>query len=629
MRFSSHARRAHCADACIDSSHHVCFLGDSPTDVLAVQRHPFEHLPHHSECRDQLWLVTRSWGQGTLEACPSASTSLPPLPPWTVGSDVLIGTPHALVEYTGSAMLLLWKLVLDGGIVCLTSLRVILTLLVHIASASQEEGADGVRVVELRDGGGIVAEVVDKKTLCQAGELLMRPCGGWEGGTGGGGRQRCLNLGCCYVGEGYDRPVKPAAALDASNDAAHGVDYPPVCVSPLGREEIGAPYRVQNGSVLWGDAAVGQGNESAAKAAVVGNFDSNEEVVTLFWAKYAPLVSQLLPSRHGAAVKGRVGSDGRQVFLASQDKADRFLRDGEWEHTGAKGEGLFANIEVQAKSQEDLQRCLEGSGGVEGGGTDIHMFGDSRMRALSFSVMRLLEPQVVTRNDCVSGASFCVSVRALEGNDATRCDDGYVVLMSMQKPRGVLTHCWSNTAQVNDTDENLKETVVPLEYRDLCGGNKRYDNHVACASKLGFSITTSRNSSLSFHELFHYDHGPTLAAMLDRFIEDSRTTGRRVLLVMAPGFHFVSQAPFDAGSMMASFLPQLVDVLWKTDAQQQLGVWLTMEPTAGGRGAWPEMEKVCLYPSIEFSLQQTAHMEVDTGPRPGTSLCLEMFIVSA
>ena len=80
---------------------------------------------------------------------------------------------------------------------------------------------------------------------------------------------------------------------------------------------------------------------------------------------------------------------------------------------------------------------------------------------------------------------------------------------------------------------------------------------------------------------------------------------------------------------MASFLPQLVDVLWKTDAQQQLGVWLTMEPTAGGRGAWPEMEKVCLYPSIQFLLQQTAHMEVDTGPRPGTSLCLEMFIVSA
>jgi hypothetical protein len=31
--------------------------------------------------------------------------------------------------------------------------------------------------------------------------------------------------------------------------------------------------------------------------------------------------------------------------------------------------------------------------------------------------------------------------------------------------------------------------------------------------------------------------------MLDRFREDSRTSGRRVLLVVAPGFHFVSRKP--------------------------------------------------------------------------------------
>jgi hypothetical protein len=51
--------------------------------------------------------------------------------------------------------------------------------------------------------------------------------------------------------------------------------------------------------------------------------------------------------------------------------------------------------------------------------------------------------------------------------------------------------------------------------------------------------------------------GPTLAAMLQTFIGKSRATGRALLVIMAPGFHFVSQAPFDAGSMMASFLPQV------------------------------------------------------------------------
>ena len=61
---------------------------------------------------------------------------------------------------------------------------------------------------------------------------------------------------------------------------------------------------------------------------------------------------------------------------------------------------------------------------------------------------------------------------------------------------------------------------------------------------------------MAFHELFHFDHGPTLAAMLSTLSAQSRSTGRRLVLAMAPGFHFVSQAPFDAATMMASFLPQ-------------------------------------------------------------------------
>lgn len=111
--------------------------------------------------------------------------------------------------------------------------------------------------------------------------------------------------------------------------------------------------------------------------------------------------------------------------------------------------------------------------------TDIHMFGDSRMRALSFSLMRLIEPQV------------------------------------------------------DDTDANLKELVVPLEHKSLCGGNRRYENHVACASRMGYAVQ-SGSTSLSFHELFHFDHGPTLAAMLQSFIHKSRSAGRSLILVMAP-----------------------------------------------------------------------------------------------
>jgi len=39
---------------------------------------------------------------------------------------------------------------------------------------------------------------------------------------------------------------------------------------------------------------------------------------------------------------------------------------------------------------------------------------------------------------------------------------------------------------VDDTDDNLKDLVVPLEAASVCGGNKRYDpsSHIACASKV-------------------------------------------------------------------------------------------------------------------------------------------------
>ena len=44
--------------------------------------------------------------------------------------------------------------------------------------------------------------------------------------------------------------------------------------------------------------------------------------------------------------------------------------------------------------------------------------------------------------------------------------------------------------------------------------------------------------------------------------------------------------------MMASFLPQIIDEIWRADTRHQRTFWLTMEPTSGGRGAWPELERV-------------------------------------
>lgn len=43
---------------------------------------------------------------------------------------------------------------------------------------------------------------------------------------------------------------------------------------------------------------------------------------------------------------------------------------------------------------------------------------------------------------------------------------------------------------------------------------------------------------------------------------------------------------------MASFLPQIIDELWQADTRKQRSLWLSMEPTSGGRGAWPELERV-------------------------------------
>ena len=42
---------------------------------------------------------------------------------------------------------------------------------------------------------------------------------------------------------------------------------------------------------------------------------------------------------------------------------------------------------------------------------------------------------------------------------------------------------------------------------------------------------TSGSTTVSFHELFHYDHGPTLAAMIESFVRESQASGRRLLLV--------------------------------------------------------------------------------------------------
>ena len=78
---------------------------------------------------------------------------------------------------------------------------------------------------------------------------------------------------------------------------------------------------------------------------------------------------------------------------------------------------------------------------------DVHLFGDSLMRALAFSVARQLN------------------------------------------------------SSIDDTDSNLKEAVVPDEHSDTCGGNRRYENHMACASKMGFAIRAGGNTPQIFSKL--------------------------------------------------------------------------------------------------------------------------------
>ena len=108
---------------------------------------------------------------------------------------------------------------------------------------------------------------------------------------------------------------------------------------------------------------------------------------------------------------------------------------------------------------------------------------------------------------------------------------------------------------------------------------------------MGYSLSR-RNTTLSFHEMFHFDHGPTLSAVIDSIIDESRRDGRGAVVIVAIGFHFISQSPFDPGSTMASFLPHFLDTVWRMDGENQAAMWLTMEPTSGGEGAWPELELV-------------------------------------
>jgi hypothetical protein len=66
----------------------------------------------------------------------------------------------------------------------------------------------------------------------------------------------------------------------------------------------------------------------------------------------------------------------------------------------------------------------------------------------------------------------------------------------------------------------------------------------------------------------------------------------------------VRGADFECERLFSAVFPdQIVDALWEgaqsgttdssvTKSDEVLPVWLTMEPTSGGRGAWPELEKI-------------------------------------
>jgi len=355
-------------------------------------------------------------------------------------------------------------------------------------------------VKRIREGGDVVVSLVDQELLCHAGSFNMTICEKLQGRADSAiSRQRCLNSGCCF---------------------ARSEGFVPVCYEPARRGDAAADYESSDGRIYV--------EEKKQLPAIVLNSKSEDEFIVSFWKRHAAVLQKFFPSKtsENKHLPNRMSST---IFPPHpQQRAERMISSGAWRKE-TEEEDIWDSDDKFVKSSEELVSLLHD--------VDIHLFGDSRMRALSFSLMRLLFPAV------------------------------------------------------DDTDENLKDLVVPIEHADLCGGNKRYQNHVACASKMGFSIKTD-NISVSFHELFHFDHGPTLAAMIDSFLLQARRQGRRLLLVMAPGFHFISQAPFDAASMMASFLPQIVDAVWDMDWRFELPVWLTMEPTIGGRGSWPELEAV-------------------------------------
>ncbi|EKX31590.1 hypothetical protein GUITHDRAFT_149209, partial [Guillardia theta CCMP2712] len=100
-----------------------------------------------------------------------------------------------------------------------------------------------------------------------------------------------------------------------------------------------------------------------------------------------------------------------------------------------------------------------------------------------------------------------------------------------------------------------------------------------------FAIKTD-NLTVSFHELFHFDHGPTLAAMIDTFLLQSRRQHRSLVVL----FFFTSIVSYL--TLSSSFLPQIVDAVWDFDWRYELPIWLSMEPTSGGKGSWPELEAV-------------------------------------
>jgi len=58
--------------------------------------------------------------------------------------------------------------------------------------------------------------------------------------------------------------------------------------------------------------------------------------------------------------------------------------------------------------------------------------------------------------------------------------------------------------------------------------------------------------------------------MIETIINESRLKGRGVVIIVAIGFHFISQSPFDAGSTIAEFLPHVIDSVWGMDSKNEV-----------------------------------------------------------